>query len=195
VYAASIENKRLTFEVYGVWRKNMVMNDCQTGSIWQHATGEALAGPLKGQRLEILPAWETTWGELNRQYPSASYALEPRRFTGVMPRPLLMRALRITHHASLDGLSPKDQRLDAHTIIIGVVLNGAAKAYPLQALQAAGLIQDTLGGQAITLRYNPAGDRVTIQAANGQAVPCERQWWLGWSEFHPRSAVHGLEQL
>jgi hypothetical protein len=190
VYAASDPaGRRLTFEVYGVWRKNMVMNDRETGSIWQHASGEALDGPLQGQRLEVLPAWETTRGELRSTYPQARFAVEPARFTGLLPKHVLLRLLHITHLASLDGLSPRDPRLDPHELVIGVVLGGAAKAYPLQALRAAGQVQDQLGGQELRLEYHAAGDRVAVYTAAGQALPHERVWWLGWSEFHPRSEL------
>lgn len=194
MYAASVNENRLTFEVYGVWRKNMVMNDCQTGSIWQHATGEALAGPLAGAQLEVLPGWETTWGELRIAYPHAVYAQEPERFTGLMPKAFLMRALQVTHVARLDGLSPLDNRLDAHAVVIGVALHGAAKAYPLTALRTAGVVQDEVGGVSLRLQYHPHSERVTVQTEAGQPLPFQRQWWLGWSEFYPRSAVYGDKQ-
>ena len=32
----------------------MVVRDEGTSTLWQHATGKAAAGPLKGQQLEIL---------------------------------------------------------------------------------------------------------------------------------------------
>jgi hypothetical protein len=191
VYAATLNGRRLTFDVYGVWRKNMVMNDRETGSIWQHATGEAIAGPLKGAKLEILPGWETTWGELRTLYPQVGYAVEPEKFTGLMPKKVLMRALRITHSANLDGLSPLDKRLDAHEMVIGVVVRGEARAYRLETLRTQGTIRDQVGGEDLSLDYIPAGDRVQICTTNGERLSYERQWWLGWSEFHPRSAIYG----
>jgi pimeloyl-ACP methyl ester carboxylesterase len=108
----------------------MVMNDHQTGTIWQHATGATIDGALQGAQLEILPAWETTWGELRSMYPQASYAVEPEKFTGLMPKPMLQRALHITHIANMPGLSMPNTRLDAHEMVIGVAFNGQAKAYP-----------------------------------------------------------------
>jgi hypothetical protein len=192
VYAATVDGKRLTFDVFGVWRKNMVMNDRETGTIWQHTTGEALHGALKSRRLEVLPGWETTWGELLAVYPQAKYVVEPASFTGLMPKAVLQRALRITHIAKLDGLSPLDKRLDAHEMVIGVVLNGEAKAYPLTALRSLGVLHDPVGGEMLEIRYIPLGDSIAIQKAGEAVVPYERQWWLGWSEFHPRSAIYGI---
>jgi hypothetical protein len=104
-----------------------------------------------------------------------------------------MRMLSITGHASLQGLSQPDTRLEAHEIVIGVTLRGEAKAYRLAALRDLGTLQDQVGGENLRLEYFREGDRVQVSTANGETLPHERQWWLGWSEFHPRSAIYGLQ--
>jgi len=189
VYAATVEGQHLTFEVHGVWRKNMIIRDRETGTIWQQATGEAVDGPLKGAQLEILPAWETTWGELSASIPEAEFSLEPEKFTGLMPKRMLERALHSTEILNVDGLSPRDTRLPQHELIIGVVISGAAKAYPLALLQSLGTVEDNLGGETLQIEYYSKGDRVDIQTQDRQPVQHQRGWWLGWSEFHPRSEV------
>jgi hypothetical protein len=190
VYAAQLADRHLTFEVFGVWRRNMVMRDHETGSIWQQATGEAIDGPLKGKQLALLFAQEMTWGELRINHPHATYALAPSHHQGLVPIPMLMRVLKITEHLQVRGLSPADRRMEAHQMIIGLVVNGEAKAYPLAILRAAGSITDRVGEEQIKLEYHSGGDRVSIQNQRGIALPYERQWWLGWSEFHPRSAIY-----
>jgi hypothetical protein len=191
VYAATVNEQLLTFQVFGVWRKNMVMRDHQTGTIWQQATGEAIDGPLKGCHLELLTGWETTWGMLRNTFSEACYALPPRKFTSLMPKPILQHALGITHWANLNGLSSPDTRLRPHVVVIGVVVNGAAKAYPLDVLRAQPAVMDQVGGESIQLMYDAAGDQVTVTTAEGIRLYTERQWWTGWSEFHPRSELYG----
>jgi YD repeat-containing protein len=191
VYAAALDGLRLTFQVFGVWRKNMVIRDRQTGTIWQQATGEAIDGPLKGRRLEVLPAWETTWGALLSAVPQACYTVAPRKFTGLMPMPILQRMLGLTHWANLNGLSARDTRLEPHQIVIGLVINGAAKAYPLALLRAQPVHTDQVGGETIRLEYHAAGDQVAIYDAQGNRKLAQRLWWSAWSEFHPRSELYG----
>lgn len=190
MYAATVDGKRLTFDVFGVWRKNMVMNDRETGTIWQHASGEALDGALKSRRLEMLPGWETTWGELRATYPKATYAADNGKYKGLLPKAALQRVLRITHVTRLDGLTPRDQRLEAHEMVIGVVVNGEAKAYPLSILRSISTLSDVVNGVRLDIRYIPGGDRVVIQKEDGALILYERQWWLGWSEFHPHSTIY-----
>ena len=169
----------------------MVMRDTQTGTIWQHATGEAIDGPLKGIQLIMLSGWETTWGGLRKAYPNACYALEPEKFTGLIPKPVLQRMLRITNWANLNGLSSSDNRLRPHDVIIGVVANGVAKAYLLDTLRTHLAVMDQVGGETIQIVYDEAGDQVTVVTEDGARLKHKRQWWSGWSEFHPRSEIYG----
>lgn len=52
-----------------LYESDMVMFDHQTGSYWIQVTGEAIAGPLTGQRMRLLPARMTTWGNWKDLYP------------------------------------------------------------------------------------------------------------------------------
>jgi hypothetical protein len=191
VYAAEVDGQPLTFHVFGVWRKNMVMCDTQTGTIWQHATGEAIDGLLKSKQLNMLAGWETIWGVLHKAYPNACYALEPKKFTGLIPKAVLQRMLGITNWANLNGLSSFDNRLRPHDVIIGIVANGAAKAYLLDTLRTCHTVVDQFGGETIQIVYDETGDQVTVATEDGTRLKHVRQWWSGWSEFHPRSEIYG----
>jgi len=195
VYAAKVDEQHLRFCVFGVWRKNMVMRDLETGTIWQHATGEAIDGPLKGRKLDVLYGWETTWGALRKSYPDAVYALKPEKYTGIIPKPILQRMLRITKWATLSGLSGQDHRLDPHQIVIGVIINGVAKVYPLEILRANPNTVDKVAGETIQLLYDAEGDQVVIKTSDGKRLHYERQWWAGWREFHPRSEIYSENKI
>ncbi len=63
MYARPLHQGRpLTFGVSGMlWRASLLMFDRETESLWSHVTGQAVSGPLAGQRLTMLPAVHTTW--------------------------------------------------------------------------------------------------------------------------------------
>jgi hypothetical protein len=52
VFDPVVDGQRLTFEPVSVRRRNMIMRDRETGTIWQHETGEALLGRYRGRILE-----------------------------------------------------------------------------------------------------------------------------------------------
>ncbi len=49
--------------------------DHATGSIWSQPKGEAIAGPLKGRTLEVIPSTLTTWEAWQSAHPD-TYALD-----------------------------------------------------------------------------------------------------------------------
>ncbi|MCB8981063.1 MAG: DUF3179 domain-containing protein [Ardenticatenaceae bacterium] len=198
MYAATVNGQRLTFEVIGVWRRNMIMQDRETGTLWQQATGEALYGPLKGRQLELIGGEQTSWHDWVTRHPETAVSLEPPQ----PPRGLLSFSQieflldTFTSRYKTPGLSPNDTRLPAHEEIGGLALNGAARAYPLSLMQMLGEVRDTLGGIPIVVRYDALNGRLSayLQDENGRAdtahpLPIQRQFWLGWSEFHPQTTI------
>jgi hypothetical protein len=48
------------------------MMDLQTETLWCHILGQAMAGPLKDTRLQIIPGELTTWENWKQQHPATS---------------------------------------------------------------------------------------------------------------------------
>jgi hypothetical protein len=230
VYAANINGQRLMFRVAGVYRRNLILRDQQTGTLWQHATGKALMGPLKGARLQPLGGELTRWLKWKAMYPHTTLAVEASpehaRFPGLIPRDRLIRLLeRFTTRHAASGLIT-DDRLPMHEEIIGISLDGGEKAYPLAVLREQGMIVDRIGRDRIAILYDAKADHVvaflcpenenivltpdnnsalappdetrrwtwtgkplTAGTSPLQPLPVERQWWLGWVEFHPTTDI------
>ncbi len=231
MYAAEVDDQRLTFEVVGVYRRNMIIRDRQTGTLWQHATGEALMGPLKGTLLQPLGGELTRWSRWKEICPDTSLAVEPipdnGRYPGLIPRGRLEHLLDAfsTNYAAPGFIT--DKRLPMHEEIAGLSIAGVDRAYPLTILRDRGVINDRIGERDIALVYDASADHVIaldrlvggktidLVSTNGgisspdgmmgwkwagnpltsntpplQRLWIERQWWLGWVEFHPMSEVY-----
>ena len=48
------------------------MRDEETGSFWQQITGAAIAGPLKGAQLSLVPQDELTFGLWKKEQPNGT---------------------------------------------------------------------------------------------------------------------------
>ena len=66
-----MDGQPLDFEDAGMNNQNFVMRDVQTGTWWQHVTGEALVGPLKGRRLEMYTWVLDYWFDWREHNPNA----------------------------------------------------------------------------------------------------------------------------
>ena len=124
------------------------MRDEETGSWWQQVTGEAIQGPLKGQRL--LPVFhdELTFGLWRREKPEGR-VLRPNEQTAqagkYVPANWEERMVKVPVATSV----AIDKSLEPRTLVIGLSVDGVSKAYPLDALVKQRLILDDLGGVPI----------------------------------------------
>ena len=124
------------------------MRDEETGSWWQQVTGEAIQGPLKGQRLRPVFHDELTFGLWKREKPEGR-VLRPNEQTGQAGNYApanweeRMAAVPVATSAAID------KSLEPRTLVIGLTINGASKAYPLDALVKQSLILDDVGGVPI----------------------------------------------
>lgn len=162
VFDPTVDQRALTFEVAGLVRGNMLMRDHETGTIWQQSTGEALAGPLQGCRLELLLGEQTTWSAWRDDYPQTTLCAEPTSADKGIIRflPFDRMTAHFAHGAvQLPGQRGRDQRLPSREEVAGLTIAGESRAYALNTLAATGGVGDRLGGQSILVAYDRSADR------------------------------------
>lgn len=197
MYAAHIEGEPVELEVLSVYRRNMVVQDRRSKSIFQQSTGECIAGKFTGKSLPILAGELVRWGEWKREHPDTLVAREPERWTGVVPKRVIEFMLdRATRRVRVPGEVALDGRLAAEEPVVGVVVNGVSAAWTVALLREKSLLRVTLGGAEITLAYSANGDRVRVWRGHGEApsspaelISCVRGYWAGWVEFHPATEL------
>jgi YD repeat-containing protein len=79
--------------------------------------------------------------------------------------------------------------LPAKTWITGVVINGVARAYPHDHLPDGQVVEDTVGGMTVRLRYDRASRHFTITDTGGTPVLHTPAYWFAWQAFHPDTTV------
>jgi hypothetical protein len=161
VWETTVNGRQLHFHLAGINNQNFIMRDEETGSWWQQVSGEAIQGPLKGQRL--LPVFhdELTFGLWKREKPEGR-VLRPNEETAhagkYAPANWEERMVKVPVATSV----AIDKSLEARTLVIGLTVNGVSKAYPLAALVKQSLILDDLGGVPIFIVLGD--DRRSVRA-------------------------------
>jgi hypothetical protein len=192
VYEGTVEGRPLHFEAEAVWRQNMVMRDRETGTLWQHATGEALVGPLEGTHLDVLGGQLMTWGAWKEVHPETTVTRDPtaREWEGALSK--ATTGLVLADSGPMTSIVPwlvkRDDRLGPLTEVVGVELGGHARAYPLNTLAELGSVEDEIGGVPVSVTFDRRRNRVDVDAMNATAT-FKRTRWLEWSEFHPETSV------
>lgn len=150
MYARQVKGKELTFGVSGKLIMNaLVMYDHQTGTLWSHFLGRAVKGPMKGTQLEVIPALQTTWERWKGRHPN-TLVLEKRcsfgggRYSGYFR----------SGAAGIMGETHTDDRLPVKERVIGVFLDGDAKAYGFRAMEDRPLVNDRVGGRPLLVVFD-----------------------------------------
>ena len=125
-----MNGQALRFRLAGINNQNFLMQDEQTGTWWQQVSGEAVQGPLRGQRLEAMPWDEVSMALFRDEHPHA-LVLEPDPTVDGYAK-----ADWETRIAKLPTVTPVDpaDRLQPRDLIVGIEVGAVAKAYPMETL-------------------------------------------------------------
>jgi len=147
------DGKEYTFGSSGfLFRSNKLMYDRQTRTLWNQLTGEPMLGELADTdvKLSLLPVVLTTWAEWQKQHPD-TVVLDVN--TG-HDRPYTPGAAYGDYFSAADTMFPVWQRnelLPAKARVYALRINGVPKAYPVEALTAEKVVNDSLGGTSVVL--------------------------------------------
>jgi hypothetical protein len=163
VWDPVVDGKRLHFRLAGINNGNALLRDEETKSVWQQSTGEAIFGPLKGQHLKLIRSSELSYALWRKEQPlgdvlqpDAPYLPEYEKKgweSYVEKTPAMI-------DTSKSGIKP-------HELILGVTVAGKNKAYPINSILAAKLIQDEVGGSPTLVVVGPDGVSIRVFEAPG----------------------------
>lgn len=135
-----------------LYRSNKVMYDRLTDTLWSQLRGEPIIGELVGSgiKLEYFPVALTTWGEWLAQHPDTKVQ---SRETGYYParsyqREDDRRSIYFAYREDPETMFPiwnRDERLAPKQLVLGVVADGAFKAYSIDAMNQSRLVNDSVG--------------------------------------------------
>jgi len=146
----------LDFRFHG-WRNGVMVMKHKDGTLYSCLSGVAFAGPKKGERLRPIPTLRSDWGFWLKQYPgTVAYHMFDKY------KPVELPAT--SSEGSKKSRGPVDARLPADTPVLGVRSGEDSRAYPLAALEKAGLIRDKINGEdGVVLWYGPTRTAVAYR--------------------------------
>ena len=214
VYEPIVNGQLEKFRLVGMDHYNAMFEDHTTKSWWRQATGEAIAGPLSGNKLPEVPAIQSsleTWLEL---YPG-SLIMQPDSnfreiYDGLSDYESGQRSGRLTRR---DTASWQDK-----SWIAGIDLGEVSKAYDWNELVSKEVINDTLASTPVsivitsdqkglfafrrhsreqmlsfrndtltdgTVDYTLTGTAMDTSSESLRLLPVYQEYWHSWRTFHP----------
>ena len=192
VYSRKIDAKTYTFGVSGrLYKSNVLLYDHQTESLWSQLKAQAVAGPLAGRRLTALPSVRSDWKTWRRRHPHADVLSVDTGFARDYSRDPYAGYYRSGSTWFPVGRVRRD--LAAKRQVLGIEVNGVARAYPLDELRRRpGILEDRLGNARIRIKISDRGQVAAVQDARGRLLPHIFSYWFAWQAFHPRTSVYKI---
>jgi hypothetical protein len=188
VFAREIEGEVFTFGVSGLlYKSNVLMYDRQTESLWSQVKRAAVTGPMTGTRLKVLPSSLTTWGKWKKRFPETEVlSLETgyERDYSRDPYEEYYESKKGIFSFFKPGPGEEEKQL-----VVGITINDAAKAYSVDYLREKGRLRDQLGGETVTLAFDPRTDSLSVKDAKGKDVPHVVLYWFVWKGMNPDSPL------
>jgi hypothetical protein len=191
VWSRVMDGRTLHFRLAGINNGNALLRDEETSSIWQQSTGGAIFGQMKGRQLEMVPSSELTFALWRKEQPQG-LVLKPDVPYEAQYDPKDWERHVATTRTVVDtaksGIAP-------HELMIGVTVAGGSKAYPIELVYAAKVIQDRIEGAPVVLVVGPDGASIrafanarladgavlTFAGGQGEAAMRDAQTGSGWN--------------
>jgi hypothetical protein len=180
VWTRTVNGRALHFYLAGINNQNFLMRDKETGSWWQQITGKAIYGPLQGATLQLVLSDELTFGEWRTESPSGTVLAPVAKYTKEYDPNWEPDVAKLPVVISFPGTE-----LKSRDVVIGLTIDGAARAYPWEAFAKQSPVIDRVSGTPLLLVLGPDGKsfRVFVSRIDGEdaefflqaAAPAETQ--------------------
>ncbi len=196
MYDPQISGKRLTFGVTGkLYKSGLVMYDRESQSLWSQVLQQAIAGPLTGSALRMLPAEHTNWEYWRAQHPKClvlspetgfkrDYSSNPYQEYWEQGRPTFRGAGGSTTTKTKSKLRPMER-------VLGVEVSGVHKAYPFSSLKKKpAQFADQVGNNALVVHFDKKSETAYVSDQTGVLWPSITVFWFAWLDFYPQTLVY-----
>ena len=156
----AVKGKTHHFAARGLYNGLVLLGDRESGSFWDHITGECVYGPLKGYQLEIFPLLHMNVRQALTAYPDTQLAISKQSF-----KQQAMAGITDWRRKSKGNWIPpyfkktmgeEDMRRPRMEIGLGVWTDIFRRYYPLETLRTHGnALIDALGERRLLIYIDP----------------------------------------
>src|SRR5271156_7064402 len=141
------------------------MRDQETGTWWQQITGKAIYGPLRGATLELVLSDELTFGEWRTEFPNGQVLAPVAKYTKEYEPNWEPEVAKLPVVISFPGTE-----LKSRDVVVGLTINGVARAYPWETFAKQSPVVDRVNGTPVLLVLGPDGKsfRVFVSRIDGR---------------------------
>lgn len=166
MWKREIDGLPLTFRLAGINNQNFLMRDEETGSYWQQISGIAVSGPMRGRRLELIHCDELTFALWRQENPNGTMLRPVAEFASKYEKKDWEERIGKAPTVVNTSKTPFEPR----ELMLGVEINGAARAYVVQRVLKEKLIQDMVAGTPVIVLVGSDAKSIRVFEASFKAA-------------------------
>jgi Protein of unknown function (DUF3179) len=184
VFDREIKGRIRDFGVSGLlFQSDVLMFDRETDSLWSQLEMKSISGPEVGTSLKWLISEHMTWKTWREKYPQGKILSDDtgynRNYSG---------NAYAGYFASESTMFPvpfaRDE-LRNKALVIGVIVNGVAKAFPTDSFETSKTISEYVGSSPIKISYDGDKKYPVVTDSTGNNIPYVISFWFAWQAFYP----------
>ena len=188
-FDADVDGGPLKFGVSGLlYNSDVLLYDRRTESLWSQILSKSVTGKMKGQKLEMLPLLQTSWGEWKSLYPKTQVLSQNTGFSRDYNRNPYQGYERAA--GVYFPIKFRSQKYHPKERVLGLEFDGKYKAYPFAEMsKKSGRFTDQFAGREVTVEYKESESSARIFDDKGKEIPTLNSFWFAWYAFHPDTEV------
>lgn len=160
------------FRARGLYDGLSLLGDEETGSLWNHITGESVHGPLRGESLPVFNLLHTNVEQVLKAYPDIEVAISERPVRGrggmMAPGSGRTRQLRPGFRATI---AEEDTRRPTMELGLGIWAGSEQHYYPMELVrELGGAVLDRLDGRSVVVYVEPESFTLAALYADASAA-------------------------
>ncbi len=188
-YIPEVDGEIVEFGTSGkLWNSNLVMYDRKTDSYWSQIDGISIVGERTGDQLEAISIDTVVWRDWKAAHEDSEVLSQDTGYTRAYGRDPYGNYYEDSF--LIFPVDNQDNRIHAKTVIFGINVDGAFKAYQEDDIIAAGSFEDEVNGRTIVVNRDSAGIVTFIDKQSGVEYVKERDFWFAWYAFHPDTGLY-----
>ena len=195
VFDVQNDEIEFTFGVSGLlYNSDVLLYDRQTGSLWSQIMSQAITGPMKHTKLDLLPSRHTNWADWRELHPETlvlSTDTGYQRNYSSSPYLSYERSNRL-----MFNVENRNRAYANKDLVLGLSIGDRHRAYPLEELEKQGAerFNDELAEQQLTVVWSESANSAHVLDQSETEIPTVLAYWFAWYAFHPQTEIFRADE-
>ncbi len=195
VFDVQNDEFEFTFGVSGLlYNSDVLLYDRQTGSLWSQIMSQAITGPMKHTKLDLLPSRHTNWADWRELHPETlvlSTDTGYQRNYSSSPYLSYERSNRL-----MFDVENRNRAYANKDLVLGLSIGDRHRAYPLEELEKQGAerFNDELAEQQLTVVWSESANSAHVLDQSETEIPTVLAYWFAWYAFHPQTEIFRADE-